>query len=618
MRVFLIPLATLTLAACAHSPRLTSDDSDTVLAGHRLEGPSPATPGPYAVRTLVYGSGTDRQRATYRDSVTLRTEPVDASPFLDWPSKERKARERYWGFDETRVPLNARVWYPDGDGPFPLVLVVHGNHDPRDFSDPGYAWLGEHLASRGFVVASVDMNFVNGSIRNENDARGWLLLRHLEAWHRFVDSTGTVFAGQVDLSNVALIGHSRGGEAVAHAAAFNRLERWPDDATIRLGFGYGIRALVAIAPVDGQYRPAERLVPLEDVSYLVFHGSHDGDVTTFQGLRQYQRLRFTGPGPWFKAAVYVYRANHGQWNTVWGAHDRGVRSPRILDLRGLLEAEEQRQFAKVYITTFLEATLKGDRRNVELFRDHRAAGGWLPRTMYITRYEDASFRPIATFEEDVDVTTGSIPGVRIEGAELSTWREASIPYRSSSSTSQENSAVWLGWNTRVPGDGASRPLAASYTLTLDEQAASQLPLGSDGVLSLLLAPTREIPRPRRAPGDSTRGASRGRRDAAANDTLPVDLTVELVDAAGTRARLPLSRYGAIRRPLEAQVLLRRGRDRESFARTYEYVLQTYRLPLADFAAAAPHFDPARVRQVRLVFDRSPAGTVIVDEVGFAQ
>ena len=51
------------------------------------------------------------------------------------------------------LPLNARVWHPAGDGPFPLVLVVHGNHRMEDFSDPGYAYLGETLASRGFIVA---------------------------------------------------------------------------------------------------------------------------------------------------------------------------------------------------------------------------------------------------------------------------------------------------------------------------------------------------------------------------------------------------------------------------------------------------------------------------------
>ena len=117
---------------------------------------------------------------------------------------------------------------------------------------------------------------------------------------------------------------------VGHAAAFNRLPYFPDDAKVKLGFGFGIKSLIAIAPVDGQYKPADQFVPIENVNYLVFHGSHDGDVSAFSGLRQYQRVRFTDGKPWFKSAVYVYRANHGQWNTVWGAHDNGPRSARRL------------------------------------------------------------------------------------------------------------------------------------------------------------------------------------------------------------------------------------------------------------------------------------------------
>jgi hypothetical protein len=98
----------------------------------------------------------------------------------------------------------------------------------------------------------------------------------------------------------------------------------------------------------------------------------------------------------------------------------------------------------------------------------------------------------------------------------------------------------------------------------------------------------------------------------------VDLTVELVDAEGDAARLPLSRFGAIRKPLEAKVYRRRGRDAQRFARTAELVLQTYVLPLADFAAASPAFDAERLRVVRLLFDRVEKGTVVVDDVGLAR
>ena len=40
------------------------------------------------------------------------------------------------------------------------------------------------------------------------------------------------------------------------------------------------------------------------------------------------------------------------------------------------------------------------------------------------------------------------------------------------------------------------------------------------------------------------------RKPTAADSLPLELSIELVDAAGTAARLPLGRYGVVRRPIE--------------------------------------------------------------------
>src|SRR4029453_5095898 len=95
-------------------------------------------------------------------------------------------------------------------------------------------------------------------------------------------------------------------------------------------------SLVAIAPIDGQYKPADKPTPLSNYNYLLIHGSHDGDGSAFSGLMQYERLRFTDGKPWFKSAVFVYRANHGQWNTVWGNTDNGPRSRRWLPPPGPL------------------------------------------------------------------------------------------------------------------------------------------------------------------------------------------------------------------------------------------------------------------------------------------
>lgn len=615
--VVLAVAAVVSLAGCRGSMPLEESDAPVVLAHQALEAPDPGRPGPHAVRTLYYGSGTDRNRPEYRDSVTLVTDSVDASKLIDL-GDQASERNRYWGFTPEGFPINARVWYPDGDGPFPLVLVVHGNHNPRDFSDPGYDYLGELLASRGYILASVDMNFVNGGIRGENDARGWLLLKHLEAWRGFARDADSPFRGRVDMTRIALMGHSRGGEAVGHAAAFNRLDRYPDDASLTFDFGFDIRGVVAIAPVDGQYLPTGRPVPVEDVSYLTFHGSHDGDVTSFHGLRQYDRVTFTEPAPLrFKAAVYVYRANHGQWNSVWGAHDNGPRSGRILDLDALMPGEDQRRFAEVYVSAFLEATLRDDPRYLPLFRDHRVAGGWLPPTMYVTRFEAAGFEPLASFEEDIDVTTGSVPGVTLEGEGLSVWREDELLLRSSNrnntSASQANQAVWLGWNRRGAEAGAPAP---SFTVGLPEGLARSRGIGPASTLHLLLTGTERIPPP---PGDRPRGERRDAErdeDEEGDEKPPVALSVEVEDASGRTARLDLDRYGPLRRPLETWILRRRDLEKERFERHWELMLQSYAIPVRDFVDAAPGLDPSRLTAVRLVFDRAEAGEVVLDDLGF--
>jgi hypothetical protein len=46
---------------------------------------------------------------------------------LGSPTGAGTIRKEYWGFDFTKLPVHGRVWYPDGAGPFPLVLIVHGN-----------------------------------------------------------------------------------------------------------------------------------------------------------------------------------------------------------------------------------------------------------------------------------------------------------------------------------------------------------------------------------------------------------------------------------------------------------------------------------------------------------
>jgi dienelactone hydrolase len=613
------------IAGCTPALQLTPNDAAVVLARQELRAPDPGQPGTYAVRRLYYGSGADKNRAEYRDSVEIKTQSVDASKMVSLGTSEDE-RNDYWGFTPTEMPLNARVWYPDGDGPYPLVLVVHGNHDMKDFSDPGYEYLGELLASRGYILASVDENFINGGIRGENDARGWFLLKHVQLFDGFNEEVGNPFEGKVDMGNIVLIGHSRGGEAVANAAAFNNLSYYPDDASLEFDFGYDIQGIVSIAPVDGQYLPTGRSVVVEDVSYLTFHGSHDGDVTSFHGLRIYDRLQFTDPDEFnFKSAVYVYRANHGQWNTGWGSHDSGPRSARSLDLRGLIPQEDQRRFAEIYVSAFLDVITKDDKRYLPIFRDHRVIGQWLPETMYITQFETSAFRPLATFEEDIDVTSGTEAGVRIAGDSLATWNESTLLLRSSNrantSASQDNQAVTVGWNNRLAGpDTTLHGPAAQYTLRWPEGLAADWGLDGSSTLDFMAGPTNTVPGPREAADASNDGEAEdsGPSSEAEDGEEPdVDLTIEVEDGSGSTARVPLSDYGAVRRPLETYVLRRSDREATRFQTPWELILQTYSIPLLDFLDVNAELDVSRLTTVRFIFDRVHVGEIVLDQVGFS-
>ena len=576
----------------------------------RLTVPNPSENGPHAVQRLFYAAGTDIRRPEYGASVAIKTRTVDASDFFkDFKGWKHWARKKYWGFDAEKLPLNARVWYPDGPGPFPVVLIVHGNHDMVEFSDPGYAYLGELLASRGFILASVDENFLNSGLFHDppkqQAVRGWLLLEHLKLWREWNRKAGNPFFGKVDMARIALMGHSRGGEAAATAALFNHMKYCPEDANIRFDYGFAIQAVVAIAPADGQYKPAGQHRWIEDVSYLTLQGAHDADVSSFMGSRQWDHVRYTKPGPWFKAEIYAYRANHGQFNTVWGRTDAGEPLSWLLNLKPLMPGDEQRRISKTYIAAFLEATLNGRHEYLPVFQDWRVARAWLPDTVYVNRYQDASYVALASFAEDADITTATAPGGLITGENLSVWHEGRIPWRDGD---RDYNGVFLGWNR------AKGAPAAAYAIRLPEGAAAKWQLGSTSTFDLSLAALDEnapLPGKKKDEKESDKSKEKERESP--------DFTVELVTADGAVATAPVSRFAAVPPPLKEKFTKLDPIESFAYEKDWEPVLQTVRIPLTAFQTAGGRpLDPQKLTTVRLKFDRTAMSVICISSVGFGK
>lgn len=574
-------------------------------SGLPMDMPDPSKPGQYPVAVLCYGSQGSEQIGPCQEPLDVETQPVDGSAFVEgWSSLRRS----YWGFGPEAMPLNAIVWYPEGQGPFPLVLIVHGNAFMEKPSQGGYAYLGELLASRGFVVASIDQNFLNLSffsdlfilnkLEEENDARGWLLLEHLRLWHTWNDDSTSPFYGLADLERIALIGHSRGGEAVVVAAAFNRLPYYPDDARVAFDYNYSIQSVAAIAPIDGQYSPGGVGTAIQDVSYLAMQGAHDMDVISYHAARQYERVSFSGNVFKFKAGLYIDGANHGQFNTAWGRKDMTEPLARFFNLRQIMPVDEQRQIARVYLTAFLEATLNGQRGYLPLFRDARAGASWLPLGLYLNQYADSNTQLISDFEEDIDPSTTSLDGGAIQGQNLSVWYEKPMPARWGSS---ENRVAYLGWQEEE--DSGVEAWPASYITTLP----STLAPNHGSVLVLSLAGTDEDP----CPDEACRKA----RPETYRPTESFDLTVEVSDRNGQIARLPLSSYAALRPPLVTK--LAKSPFRIVLPES-EIVLKHFEFPLADFVAENPAFNIKALSSVRLVFDRTPEGVIVLDQLGLRE
>lgn len=575
---------------------------------------NPADRGPYAVKMLLYGSGHDLRRADYGPSVAIKTAPVDASLFFkDFKGWKANFRKRYWGFGMDNLPLNGRVWYPDGPGPFPLTLMVHGNHQMTEFSDPGYTYLGELLASRGFIFASIDENFLNSGFFNdppkEQAARGWMLLEHLKLWHKWNATRGNPFYRKIDLNNVALMGHSRGGEAAATAALFNNLAYCPDDANIRFNYGFPIKSIVAIAPADGQYKPAGQWRILQDINYLTLQGANDADVSSFMGSRQWDHIRFSNHGDFFKAEVYIYRANHGQFNTVWGRTDFGAPTNWFLNLHPLLRGEDQRRIAKTYISGFLEATLHNRREYMPMFRDQRRIRAWLPETLYVTRYLDSTNKIIADFSEDTDLTTTTVPGGHLRGENLTVWREGRIPFRRGD---RDYNGVFLGWN-REHFKGRPQPPVATYTIALPTSLAQNWQVDARTALTFSIAITDDKAPP---PGKNQHGESEEAKKENYDEPQTTDFTVEAVTSDGISAPLPISQFRPLLPPFKVHFTKLISLDNLAYQKSSEPVFQTIELPLAAFGSRNSRFDPSKLATIRLRFDRTLSRIIVISQIGF--
>ena len=301
---------------------------------------------------------------------------------------------------ESKIELAAVVHHPTrlAAGPFPIVLFMHGYHFPC-FSgadtifawpcpdgyeplphDAGYDYIAERLASWGFIVASVSANGLNVRSYHESDdtgirERGELFEAHLDLWSRWNDEGGSPFGrrfvGEVDLTHIGTMGHSRAGEGAIWHVLVDRERPRP----------YGIDAVLAIAPTDLTG------ATLGGVPFGVVIPTCDGDLDDLQGIRLFERARDAVRGDLApKHLVTMVGANHKFFNSVWspGSGFPDTFDDTIDTCSDPLTQEEQRRAGASYVVSFFRRYVGGDEALDAVWTGQRPAAGAGPSPVLVT------------------------------------------------------------------------------------------------------------------------------------------------------------------------------------------------------------------------------------------
>lgn len=234
--------------------------------------------------------------------------------------------------------IRGALYHPDytqRTEPSPLIVLVHGNHGSCDTgtnnatasctqfkrNEAGYAYLGENLATWGYTVFSLSQDQL--MLRQDNPKgkgmhqRRMLIAAALDALSAanagtLADGTGvtpgisTTLGGNLDMTRIGLMGHSRGGDAVTSFMDYNRIRTD--------GPRYPLRGVISLAPVD-----YERKAPY-GTPYLSILPFCDGDVSNLQGARFFERSQYIkGDDPFPRIQSSQLGAIHNWYNTVWYA-----------------------------------------------------------------------------------------------------------------------------------------------------------------------------------------------------------------------------------------------------------------------------------------------------------
>lgn len=527
----------------------------------RTEAPTPPMPGPFTVRNAEY------RFAPTVDADVLKTAPTEIWARAFWPSDLSKPR--------------------------PIVFLLHGNHstcrdgDHDDYdcsytnegscpagetvvlNHEGYNYLAQQLASLGYIAVTINAN--RGiTCGNGNDAdwglnlaRGRLVLRHIELWNQWATQGGApstlgtpdLFLGKVDVTQVGLMGHSRGGEGMRAAAAQYRDAGsvWP--ARIP---NLQVRGIFEIGSVDGQ---AGRVLDADDMAWNQILPMCDGDVSDLQGRLPFERMlrKLTETRKTPKSLEMVWGTNHNFYNSQWMTDESmGCLGHKEVHGPGP-ESENQQKIAMISLSSFMLANV-GAERNASMGRMFDPSFNVPQALASITRIDrdnvytiDRAYDAVVDDFENASGVSSNHKSNLANGVTVKN-ENAELPTRAVVEWTAAGTDHFMQMNWTDEGQGR------------DVSAFSSLDL--------------RVGRPIDQIGEKS-----------------TEFSIALVDANGVlSASVPVTKYADVFGP---------GSNVDLY--------QTVRIPLADFALPAGF----AVRGVRVIFDQTSKGSLHFANVRFA-
>ncbi len=150
---------------------------------------------------------------------TEQSNPVSPAKLMTWDDLLGRPRPTpsqtvQWGPGATDI---ADLWLPDGAGPHPVVVMVHGGCWQKEVADRTIMdWAAEDLRARGLAVWNIEY-------RGVDETGGGYPGTFLDVAHAADALRDQAAAHNLDLTRVAAFGHSAGGHLAMWLAARPKL-----------------------------------------------------------------------------------------------------------------------------------------------------------------------------------------------------------------------------------------------------------------------------------------------------------------------------------------------------------------------------------------------------------